>query len=126
MKTFLIVILVILVGAVFINDVGRYSRARTELSQATDAFVDDLAEYAAGQTRNAAAVRAGEIAAERAKTSGYRVEVYQYDQNGQGIQVWTRVYVPGTWVMGPFAAWRAGKPLDTPYVMQDYGQSVYR
>jgi len=120
MKTFLIVALVVLVAAVFINDVGHYARARYNLSEATTQVTDQLAEYALGKTRDAAAVKAVELAALQ------KIEVWQYDQNGQGIQVWTRVSVPGTWVMGPFQAWRAGKPLETPLVLTDYGASVYR
>jgi len=126
MRTFLIVLLVILLAVVFINDVGRYSRARIALRQATSSIVDTLSDYAGGKTRNTAAVRAAELAGQQSNSSKQQIEVYQYDQNGQGIQVWTRAYVSGTWVIGPFTAWRAGKPLGTPFVVQDYGTSVYR
>jgi len=120
MKRFLVVALVVLVAAVFIHDVGYYVRARYDLSEATTQVTDQLSEYALGKTRDVAAVKAVELAALK------KIEVWQYDQNDQGVQVWTRVSVPGTWVIGPFQAWRAGKPLETPLVLTDYGAAVYR
>lgn len=120
MKTFLIIVLVVAVGAVFVNDAGRYSNSRYDLSHATERVVDSVSAAARNKTRDEAAAMATTLAAE----SGVRV--YQYDQNDQAIQVWTEKTVEGTWVLGRYMAWRAQKPLGTPFVVRDYATSVFR
>lgn len=120
MKIFLIVSLVIGVGAVFVNDAGRYSNTRYDLSNVTEQIVDELASSARNKTRDQAATAAAAMAAEKG------MRVYQYDQNNQGIQVWTEATVTGTWILGRYMAWRAGKPLGTPFVVRDYATSVFR
>lgn len=120
MKIFLILVLVVAVGAVVVNDAGRYSNTKYDLGNATEKIVDEVSAHARSMTRDQAATNAADIGA----TLGVRV--YQYDQDSQGIRVWTEATVAGTWVLGAFVAWRAGKPLDTPYVVRDYATSVYR
>jgi len=119
-KKILIIVLVVAIAAVFINDVGKFTRARYDLSKATDSIVEEMSQYALGKTRNASAVKAAELGRQQ------NVEVYQYDQDGEGVHVWTRVLVSGTWVIGPFMAWRAHKPLNTPFYVQQSGASVYQ
>jgi len=119
-RTLLIIALVIAVIAVVVNDGGRYSSKRYDLSAVTERVADEVASSARGNTRDEAAALAETLA------QSSDVHVYQYDQNDQGVQVWTEITVPGTWVLGPFMAWRAGKPLDTPLVVRDYAAAVYR
>jgi hypothetical protein len=120
MRTLLIITLVVAVIAVFVNDAGRYGNTRYDLSKVTEDVADAVASSVGGKTRDQAAA----MAAAMALKSGFTV--YQYDQDKQGIRVWTEATVPGTWVLGPFMAWRAGKPLGTPLVIRDYAASVYR
>ncbi len=120
MRKILVIVLVVAIAAVFINDVGKFTRARYDLSKATDSIVEEMSQYALGKTRNASAVKAAELGGQKS------VEVYMYDQDGEGVHVWTRLPVSGTKVIGPFMAWRAHKPLDTPFYVQDEGTSVYQ
>ena len=46
MRTFLIIVLIVGVAGVFLNEVGRYARAKYDLSYATDDIVDQLSHYA--------------------------------------------------------------------------------
>ena len=120
MKKLIIIALIVVVGAVFVNDIGRFTRARYELSEATNLVVDEAASFAASLTREKAAMQAATLAQK------HGIRVYQYDQNGTGVQVWTEIDVGSTWLLGRFVAWREGKPLDTKYVLRDYGASVFR
>ena len=120
MRVLLIIALVIGVIAVVANDGGRYSNAKYDLGTVTERVADDVANAARGNTREQSAA----LAAKLAQPDGVRV--YQFGQDDQGIQVWTETTVPGTWVLGPFLAWRSGKPLDTPLVVRDYAAAVYR
>ncbi len=120
MKTFLTVALIILVAAVFLNDVGHYARARYELNKATDIVVDEMSRYGRRNTRAVSAARAAELARQE------DIEVYQYDQDDEVVRVWSRIPVDGTLIIGPYRAWRADTPLDTPFYLLDYGTSVYQ
>ncbi len=119
MKTFLIIALIIGVAAVFINDVGHFARSKYDLNTATETVVDELVR-SKRMTRHEAAIKAAKLGQQEG------VEVYQYDQDDAGIKVWTRVPVDGTLVLGPFKAWRADQPLDTPFWVYDYGSGVYQ
>jgi len=120
MKKLIIIALVVVVGAVFVNDVGRFTRSRYNLDNATNQIVDEIAFTAASLPRDKAAGQVAALAQEKG------IRVYQYDQNGTGVQVWTELPIEGTWVLGRFVAWRSGKPQGTAYVLRDYGTSVYR
>jgi hypothetical protein len=120
MRIVLILVLVVAVIAVVANDAGRYSNTKYNLGTATETLVDKVASSVRGQTRDQAAAHAAELA------TGFGIRVYQYDQDSQGVRVWTESTVSGTWVLARFMAWRAGKPLDTPLVVRDYATSVYR
>lgn len=120
MKKLIIIALVIAVGAVFVNDVGRFTRARYNLTESTNFVVDEAASFAGSLTREKAAMRAATLA----QKDGVRV--YQYDQNATGVQVWTEIDVDGTLVLGRYMAWRNGKPLDAKYLLRDYGASVFQ
>lgn len=120
MKTLLVVVLVIAVAAVFVNDVGRYARTRYDLDMATNEITDEVASFAGSLARNEAAERAAKLAQERG------VVVYQYNQDGQGVYIWTQKPVEGTWALRQYAAWRGGEASSTPYLLRDYAMSVYR
>lgn len=120
MKKLIVIALVVALGAVFINDIGRFARSRYNLDNATNQVVDEIASRAASLPRDKAA---GQVAA-LAQQHGIRV--YQYDQNGTGVQVWTELPVEGTWVLGKYVDWRNAQPEGTAYVLRDYGASVYR
>ena len=120
MKKLIIIALVIAVGAVFVNDVGRFTRARYNLDEATNYVVDETASAAGSLTRDKAAMKAAGLAQEEG------IRVYQYNQNGTGVEVWTEIDVAGTWVLARYSAWRQGRPSGTAYVLRDYGSSVYR
>jgi hypothetical protein len=120
-KTLLIVLLALVLAAVFINDVGNYARAKYVLRDTTDAVVAEMATTSEQHlSRDQAALRAAEYCRQRG------VKVYQYDQNGQGVEVWTEMSVTRTWVIGPYLAWQINQPLGTPFVLRDHGSSVFR
>jgi len=119
-KKLIVIALVVALAAVFINDVGKFTRSRYNLDNATKQVVDEIASHAGSLPRDQAAQQAATLAQQNG------IRVYQYDQNGTGVQVWTELPVEGTWVLGRLAAWRSGKPLDTAYVLRNYGTSVYR
>jgi len=119
-KKLIVIALVLAVGAAFVNDVGRFTRSRYNLDNATHQIVDEIAARAGRLPRDQAAGQVAALAQEKG------IRVYQYDQNGTGVQVWTELPIEGTWVLGRFVAWRSGKPQGTAYVLRDYGTSVYR
>jgi len=120
MKRIIVIVIVLAIAATFINDVGRYARTRYNLDGATNDIVDASASTARDKSRNEAA----QEAAVNAQAEGIRVTAFSKDE--LKVQVWTAADVSGTWVLGRFSAWRKGLDPETPYVLADYGESVYR
>lgn len=120
MKRLIIIIVIVAIGAAFVNDVGRYARTRYNLDEATNVVVDAAASTARDKTREQAARQAASDGA----AEGIRVTAYNQDE--LKVQVWTEADVEGTWVLARVTAWQKDLPAGTPYVLQDYGESVYR
>lgn len=111
--------LVLALGVVVVNDGGRYARTKIELAETTDQLVD----YAAASASVASRETVGGELQLRAEERGARVS--QFQVSGTGVEVWTEDDVIGTWVLGPFLAWRQGKPQGTDPVVTDYGSVGY-
>ena len=111
MKRLLKILLVIAIVAAPVNDIGRYLTARYALDNGTNAVVD--AAITSIRTPGTGSNASGQAAVAAAQTAG--IELYGYQTTGANVTVWTRILVEGTWVVGPYKAWRAGKPLKTPF-----------
>lgn len=124
MKKLIYIALFVAVLAVAFNDGGRIFVAKSTLRTDTSSLAAWASNNAVGLTRNAAAA----ILAERAK--GYGVDLYQYGQDKQGVQVWTRKTVGGLWVVGTYAATLRGVPFRKAWgsttVVEDYVASDFR
>jgi len=120
MKRIIVIVIVLAIAAAFINDVGRYARTRYNLDEATNDVVDAAASTARDKSRNEAAMEA----ARNAQADGIRVTAFSKDD--LKVQVWTAADVTGTWVLGRFSAWRKGLDPETPYVLVNYSEGVYR
>jgi hypothetical protein len=110
-KTLLKLVLVIVIAVVIINEVGRYAQAGERLNDATN----QLAEWAQNNARTLGQTRAGARIAVMAMEQG--IIVTNYGQDDTTFTMYTQAPVEGSWVVGPFLAWRAKKPLSTPYTM---------
>lgn len=113
MRRILGIALVLFVLGAIVNDTGRYFSTLYRLDNtATEAARRAGAEAVRG-TRKSAATEAVRYA----ESQG--VEVYGYDHADERVHVWARTEVRGTWVIGPFKAWRAKKPLGTPFLISE-------
>ncbi len=111
MKTLLKILLVIAIAVVIINEVGRYAQAGENLNDTTNLLVD----WAENNAREMGQAKAGAQLAAMAQQEG--VVVTAYGQDGTTFTLYTQAPVTGSWVVGPFLAWRAKKALSTPYLM---------
>jgi hypothetical protein len=111
MKTLLKVVLVIAIAVVIVNEVGRYVQAGENLNDTTN----QLSEWAQMNARELGQARAGAQLAAMGQQEG--VVVTAYGQDGTTFTMYTQAPVQGSWIVGPFLAWRAKKPLSTPYTM---------
>jgi hypothetical protein len=112
MKTLLKILLVIVVAVVIINELGRYVQAGGRLNDATN----QLAEWAQENARPMGRAKAGTRLAAQGQQLG--VVVIGYGQDDTTFTLLARTPVTGSWVVGPFMAWRAKQPLSTPYTME--------
>lgn len=104
LKKILVWGIVLMVLATAINDVGRYFGTWSSL----DSFGKDAAENVstlAGQPDGRD--KAGRLAMELATAEGYRL--YGFDVQGSTVTLWLEADVTGTWVAGPFSAYRNGE-----------------
>ena len=111
MKTLLKILLVVAIAVVIINEVGRYVQAGENLNDTTN----QLSEWAQTHARGLGQGRAGSQLAAMAAQEG--VVVTAYGQDGTTFTIYTQAPVEGSWVVGPFLAWRAKKALSTPYTL---------
>jgi len=111
MKTLLKIVLVVVIAVVIINEVGRYAQAGEKLNDATN----QLSEWAQTNARTLGQTQAGVQLAAMAKQEG--IVVTAYGQDGTTFTLYTQAPVEGSWVVGPFIAWRAKKALSTPYTL---------
>lgn len=111
MKTLLKILLVIAIAVVLINEIGRYAQAGENLNDATNT----LSEWAQANARSLGQAKAGAQLAQMAQQEG--IVVTAYGQDGTTFTLYTQAPVSGSWVVGPFLAWRAKKALSTPYTM---------
>ncbi|MBE0476213.1 MAG: hypothetical protein IBX62_03835 [Coriobacteriia bacterium] len=122
MKKFLVAALVLLIVATLVNDAGRYLRMMFRLDTATQEIVRIAAD--AAPSERGKSQPGGRAAVRAAQERG--LVVYGYQIEGNEVQVWTQAMVDGTWIYGPFLAWQAGKPLDTPLEITDHKVAFVR
>ncbi len=111
MKTLLKIVVVIVIAIVIVNEVGRYAQAGETLNDGTN----QLAEWAANNARPLGQSRAGSQLAAIGAEKG--VVVTAYGQDDTTFTMYTQAPVEGSWIVGPFLAWQAKKPLSTPYTL---------
>jgi hypothetical protein len=116
--------LVVAIALVFLNDVGRWVNAQSQLNENTAQLAEWAATSLAGRNRDAAAQL---VTAEGTKRG---LTVYQYDQDQNTVRIWGSVDVSGTWVIGPYVAITRGTPLDqalgVPFVVRSYQQAQFQ
>jgi len=115
------VALVVVVALVFLNDVGRWVNAQSELNENTSLLADWAAANVHASGRDAGS---GIVTSEGARRG---IHVYQYDQDQNTVRIWGSTDVLGTWVIGPYSAVARGVPIDqalgTPFVVRSYEQA---
>lgn len=112
MKKILTTVLVIALAATFINDVGRYARARYELSVVGQDTADRIALSGKDNSRDKNATAAAQYAAAQGAT------VYLYDQDDQKVHLWVEMPVSDTWLWHRVAALQNGEPQTAPFMAQ--------
>lgn len=116
-------VLVISVIGIVSNDIVRYGVARKDLRQTTF----DLSSWASQNVRSLPRAQAASLVAERAATSG--VTVWQYGQDDNAIQIWTRSEVKGTVVARTLLNMVMGKSFGEarrlPLTIDDYQESRF-
>jgi len=119
MKKTLTIILVVAFVATFINDVGRYAKARYDAStiamEAATSLVGDR-----DQPRDTNARAAANFAQQKGAT------VYLFDQDDAGVHVWVQMPVEGTWVLARASALMGGNPMDAPFYVQAEDTAFFR
>ena len=124
MKNLIYTVLIVAALAVAFNDGGRIFVAKNTLRNDTSS----LAVWASNNVGGLSRTDAAAILAERAKA--YGTELYQYGQDQQGVQVWTRKTVDGLWVVGTYKAVLRGVPFRQAWglttVVEDYVASDFR
>ncbi len=110
MKKIFWTVLFVALAATFVNDVGRYAKARYDVSKIATETVQNVSN-SRDQSRDQNARDAAQYAASRGAT------VYAYDQDDSKVYAWLQMPVEGTWVLGPGMALLAGEPIKTPYLV---------
>ncbi len=111
MKTLLKILLVVVIAVVVVNEVGRYVQAGEKLNDGTNT----LSEWAQTNARAMGQARASAQLVTLGQQEG--IVVTAYGQDGTTFTLYTQAPVEGSWIVGPFLAWRAKQPLSTPYTM---------
>lgn len=114
-------ILVLAVVGVLGSDIWIYSKAAKNLNEATY----DLSRWALGTS---GAANRDQVAAQLVQqATPYGVRVYQYDQNDNGVRLWTEDDVSGTIVLGTVWNMITGvapnEAFGKPFVIRDYGEA---
>ena len=124
MKRFILLAVFVAVLAIALNDGGRLFVARSTLRSNTGSLASWASNNASGLARDQAATQL----VERASSLG--VDVYQYGQDTNGVQIWTQMRVSGLWVLGTYKATLDGVPfrkaLGSPMTIRDYASAEYR
>lgn len=120
MKKLLTVVIVVAIAAVFINDVGRYARARYEASVVAQNAAMAAANNGRTRTRDENAIAAANQAAAEGGL------VYAYDQTTEQVHVWVQYPLEGTWVWARYLAWQSDQPLDTVPSVESEETAFYR
>ena len=97
MKKIILTVLFIALAATLVNDIGRYAKARYDLSKIALETIDNTSG-SREQSRDQNARDAAQFAASRGAV------VYAYDEDDEQIRVWLQMPVEGTWVLGPLMA----------------------
>ena len=111
MKTLLKIVLVVVIAIVAINEIGRYAQAGENLNDVSN----QLSDWAQANAMSLGQSKAGVQLAALAQQEG--VLVTAYGQDDTTFTLYTQAPVKGSWIVGPFLAWRAKKPLSTPYTL---------
>lgn len=114
-------ILVLAVVGVLGSDIWTYTKAARNLDDATY----ELSRWALGVSGTG---NRDQVAAQLVQQAApYGVRVYQYDQNDNGVRVWTEDDVSGTILLG--TVWNVIKGVapreayGKPFVIRDYGEA---
>ncbi len=124
MKKVIYLLLTVAVLAVLANDGGRLFVGKSTLRSNTGTLASWATNNAGGMTKEQTAQELANRAAALA------LRVYQYEQDNDGIQLWTEADVTGLWVLGTYKATLDGVPfrkaLGSPIVIKDYAAAQYR
>lgn len=120
MKKWIGIALFVLLIALLVNDFGRYMRAVYNLNNEAR----EVSQAGAAAASHTAEGRISGLSAARKAAVGYGLNIVAYKADrSTGVTVIVRSYVSGTWVVGPFTAWRAKQPLSTPLAMESQSTS---
>lgn len=110
MKKIIWTVVFVALAATFVNDVGRYAKARYDLSKIALETVGQVSTMRS-QSRDQNARDAARYASSRGAT------VYAYDEDDSRVYVWLQMPVEGTWILAPGLALIAGEPYRQPYLV---------
>lgn len=114
------IILLIVLAATFVNDVGRFAKASYDINNVAVETADRLSSQR-DRTRNQNATMAAEYAAARGTT------VYLYDQDKNTYHAWFQAPLEGTWILGTVMSYYGGGLLTDPYYVKSEAEgSFYR
>ena len=124
MKKYVYLVIAVVVLAVAFNDGGRVFVAKSTLRSDTGTLASWVSNNAAELTRDQVAAQLVEAAAVQ------DIELEQYGQDPNGIQIWTKTTVDGLWIWGTYKATLEGVPfrtaLGTPLTIHHYTSAEYR
>jgi len=124
MKKYIYLVIAVAVLAVALNDGGRIFVAKSTLRSETGTLASWASNYAAALPRDQVAAQLVEAAAVQ------NIELEQYGQDPNGIQIWTKTTVDGLWIWGTYKATLDGVPLrtavSTPLTIHHYASAEYR
>jgi len=124
MKKVIYLLLVVAVLAILANDGGRLFVGKSTLRANTGTLASWAMNNAGSMTKDQTAQ---ELAA---RSTALKLRVYQYEQDNDGIQLWTEADVTGLWVLGTYKATLDGVPfrkaVGSPIVIKDYAAAQYR
>lgn len=112
MKKILTTLIVVAIAATLINDVGRYAKARYDLSVIGQDAADHISLIGKQASRDSNATAAAAFTAAQGAT------VYLYDQNETETHLWVEMPVGGTWLWARLNALNNGEPQGTEFKVQ--------
>ena len=111
MKTLLKIAVLIALIVVIGHEIGAYAETNGRLNQGSNTLSEFAAENGLKLGR-ARTLRQLEQMAEAEK-----IVVVSYAEEGTVFVLDTQAGIEDSWIVGPFLAWQAKKPLSTPYIL---------